>query len=198
MFTPPSAHRDKEKMEKIVKSLGLKLAARDLRHNDSKIHLQAICNQWLPISKAVLCILANLKISFQFPHKSFSVIDNVCINIASVYSAFNLQYDVSFSHTAQNIRNNRFLLYPFITPRSSKMIADKMHCLGEYTPIKFRNTTTLTVQTTSHIISISIQRLHCLVYRAEFNHPYTLLFFSALKKSKNVYDFGGSNIITNN
>ena len=97
MFTPPSAHRDKEKMEKIVKSLGLKLAARDLRHNDSKIHLQAICNQWLPISKAVLCILANLKISFQFPHESFSFINNACINIANVYGALTVQYDISFS-----------------------------------------------------------------------------------------------------
>ncbi|XP_071508602.1 elongation factor-like GTPase 1 [Diadema antillarum] len=49
--------KDKEKMEKIVKSLGLKVASRDLRHNDPKIHLQAICHQWLPVSSAVLSMV---------------------------------------------------------------------------------------------------------------------------------------------
>ncbi|XP_030832575.1 elongation factor-like GTPase 1 [Strongylocentrotus purpuratus] len=51
--------KDKEKMEKIVKSLGLKLTPRDLRHNDTKICLQAICNQWLPVSKAVLSMICS-------------------------------------------------------------------------------------------------------------------------------------------
>nr|XP_054756574.1 elongation factor-like GTPase 1 [Lytechinus pictus] len=49
--------KDKEKMEKIVKSLGLKLAPRDLRHNDTRICLKAICTQWLPLSKAVLSMV---------------------------------------------------------------------------------------------------------------------------------------------
>ncbi|KAG8145089.1 putative Elongation factor Tu GTP-binding domain-containing protein, partial [Naja naja] len=54
-FSP--LHRDKEKIEKIISSLGLKIAARELRHTDPKVQLNAICSQWLPISDAVLCIL---------------------------------------------------------------------------------------------------------------------------------------------
>lgn len=50
-------HRDKEKVEKMVTSLGLKVMARDLRHSDPKVLLSAICSQWLPLSQAVLCIL---------------------------------------------------------------------------------------------------------------------------------------------
>lgn len=50
-------YRDKEKIEKIVTSLGLKIGARESRHADPKVHLNAICSQWLPISDAVLCIL---------------------------------------------------------------------------------------------------------------------------------------------
>ena len=41
-------------MEKIVKSLNLKIPVRDMRHNDSRVQLQAICSQWLALSKAVL------------------------------------------------------------------------------------------------------------------------------------------------
>ena len=41
-------------MEKIVKSLNLKISARDSRQSDSKAHLQAIFHQWLPLSKTVL------------------------------------------------------------------------------------------------------------------------------------------------
>uniref|UniRef100_A0A8B9FKQ6 Elongation factor-like GTPase 1 n=1 Tax=Amazona collaria TaxID=241587 RepID=A0A8B9FKQ6_9PSIT len=48
--------RDKEKIEKIVTSLGLKIGARESRHADPKVHLNAICSQWLPISDA--CVLA--------------------------------------------------------------------------------------------------------------------------------------------
>lgn len=50
-------YRDKEKIEKIVTSLGLKIGARESRHTDPKVQLNAICSQWLPISDAVLCIL---------------------------------------------------------------------------------------------------------------------------------------------
>ena len=55
-------YRDKDKMLKIIDSLNLKIAARDLRHNDPKVHLQAICGQWLPLSEAVLCILFNFSL----------------------------------------------------------------------------------------------------------------------------------------
>lgn len=58
--------RDKEKVEKIVSSLGLKVMTRDLSHSDPKVLLSAICRQWLPVSSAVLCILC--------PTSYFSVI----------------------------------------------------------------------------------------------------------------------------
>uniref|UniRef100_A0A8C2YVW1 Elongation factor-like 1 n=1 Tax=Cyclopterus lumpus TaxID=8103 RepID=A0A8C2YVW1_CYCLU len=49
--------RDKEKVEKVVTSLGVKLLARDLRHSDPKVLLSAICSQWLPVSQAVLLMV---------------------------------------------------------------------------------------------------------------------------------------------
>ncbi|KAJ8398303.1 hypothetical protein AAFF_G00428730 [Aldrovandia affinis] len=49
--------RDKEKVEKMVASLGLKVAARDARHSDPKVLLNAICSQWLPVSNAVLTMV---------------------------------------------------------------------------------------------------------------------------------------------
>ncbi|KAG8575512.1 hypothetical protein GDO81_009586 [Engystomops pustulosus] len=49
--------REKEKIDKIVSSLGLKIAARESRHSDPKVHVNAICNQWLPISQAVLSMV---------------------------------------------------------------------------------------------------------------------------------------------
>uniref|UniRef100_A0AAR2JCJ4 Elongation factor-like 1 n=1 Tax=Pygocentrus nattereri TaxID=42514 RepID=A0AAR2JCJ4_PYGNA len=49
--------RDKEKVEKIVASLGLTVMARDLRHSDPKVLLSAICSQWLPVSQAVLSMV---------------------------------------------------------------------------------------------------------------------------------------------
>lgn len=57
-------YRDKEKIEKIVTSLGLRIGARESRHADPKVHLNAICSQWLPISDAVLCILKKDRIFF--------------------------------------------------------------------------------------------------------------------------------------
>ncbi|XP_014340293.1 elongation factor-like GTPase 1 [Latimeria chalumnae] len=51
--------RDKEKTEKIVKSLGLKISARDSHHTDPKVHLNAICSQWLPVSQAVLSMVCS-------------------------------------------------------------------------------------------------------------------------------------------
>uniref|UniRef100_A0A8P4KLD2 Elongation factor like GTPase 1 n=1 Tax=Dicentrarchus labrax TaxID=13489 RepID=A0A8P4KLD2_DICLA len=49
--------RDKEKVEKVVTSLGVKVMARDSRHSDPKVLLSAICSQWLPVSQAVLWLL---------------------------------------------------------------------------------------------------------------------------------------------
>lgn len=49
--------REKDKIDKMVQSLGLKISPRESRHTDPKVHVNAICNQWLPISQAVLCIL---------------------------------------------------------------------------------------------------------------------------------------------
>lgn len=46
--------RDKVLIDKIVKSLNLTISPRDAGHKDSKIHLQSIIGQWLPLSKAVL------------------------------------------------------------------------------------------------------------------------------------------------
>lgn len=51
--------RDKEKIDKIVSSLGLKIGARESRHTDPKVQLNAICSQWLPISEAVLSMVCN-------------------------------------------------------------------------------------------------------------------------------------------
>ncbi|KAG8516396.1 Elongation factor-like GTPase 1 [Galemys pyrenaicus] len=46
--------RDKDKVDRIVAALGLKLGAREARHSDPRVQLGAICSQWLPVSRAVL------------------------------------------------------------------------------------------------------------------------------------------------
>lgn len=45
--------RDTDMIDKIVKSLKLKIQTRDSRQ-DARVHLQAITSQWLPLSNAVL------------------------------------------------------------------------------------------------------------------------------------------------
>ncbi|KAJ1546301.1 Cytoplasmic GTPase/eEF2-like protein (ribosomal biogenesis), partial [Cladochytrium tenue] len=45
---------DREKVEKIVKALNLKILPRDLKAKDSKLLLQAIMSQWLPLADTVL------------------------------------------------------------------------------------------------------------------------------------------------
>lgn len=45
---------DKEKVPLICEKLGIKLTTRDLRHTDSRIQLQALMMQWLPLSNTVL------------------------------------------------------------------------------------------------------------------------------------------------
>ncbi|XP_057305551.1 elongation factor-like GTPase 1 isoform X1 [Hydractinia symbiolongicarpus] len=47
-------NRDKEKIDKIVASLKLKISARDSKYTDYRIHLHAILRQWLPLSDALL------------------------------------------------------------------------------------------------------------------------------------------------
>ncbi|CAJ1048662.1 elongation factor-like GTPase 1 [Xyrichtys novacula] len=49
--------RDKEKVERVVKSLGITVMARDSRHSDPKVLLSAICTQWLPVSPSVLSMV---------------------------------------------------------------------------------------------------------------------------------------------
>nr|XP_020021200.1 elongation factor-like GTPase 1 isoform X2 [Castor canadensis] len=51
--------KDKEKVDKIVTSLGLKLGAREARHSDPKVQISAICSQWLPVSHAVLAMVCH-------------------------------------------------------------------------------------------------------------------------------------------
>ncbi|XP_041980466.1 elongation factor-like GTPase 1 [Aricia agestis] len=45
---------DKEKVPVICEKLGIKLTTRDLRHSDSRIQLQSLMMQWLPLSNVVL------------------------------------------------------------------------------------------------------------------------------------------------
>lgn len=49
--------RDKARIEKIVNSMKLKISARDSRHTDSRVHLFAVCSQWLPLAGAVLSMV---------------------------------------------------------------------------------------------------------------------------------------------
>ncbi|XP_037020118.2 elongation factor-like GTPase 1 [Artibeus jamaicensis] len=49
--------RDKEKVDKIVTSLGLKIGAREARHSDPRVQINAVCSQWLPVSHAVLAMV---------------------------------------------------------------------------------------------------------------------------------------------
>jgi hypothetical protein len=55
--------QEKDKLQKIAESLNIKLTVRDLRHTDSKVQLQAVCGQWLPLAKAVLGKLWDLGLS---------------------------------------------------------------------------------------------------------------------------------------
>ena len=49
--------RDREKVEKIVASLNLKVSNRDLRSTDPKQQLTAIFSQWLPMAPALLTMV---------------------------------------------------------------------------------------------------------------------------------------------
>ncbi|KAL1139273.1 hypothetical protein AAG570_006259 [Ranatra chinensis] len=52
--------KDKEKLSKIVESLGIKVTSRDLRHTDSKVQLHSVCSQWLPLANSVLDMVCNI------------------------------------------------------------------------------------------------------------------------------------------
>lgn len=47
-------NRDKEKIDKIVESLKLKISVRDSKQTDVRVHLQAIMRQWLSLSTSLL------------------------------------------------------------------------------------------------------------------------------------------------
>uniref|UniRef100_A0A2R9BYX1 Elongation factor-like GTPase 1 n=1 Tax=Pan paniscus TaxID=9597 RepID=A0A2R9BYX1_PANPA len=49
--------KDKDKIDKIVTSLGLKIGAWEARHSDPKVQINAICSLWLPISHAALAMV---------------------------------------------------------------------------------------------------------------------------------------------
>ena len=51
--------RDKTLIEKITSSLNLKILPRDARA-DPRVHLQAICGQWLPLADAALDMVREL------------------------------------------------------------------------------------------------------------------------------------------
>ncbi|KAL3866062.1 hypothetical protein ACJMK2_043403 [Sinanodonta woodiana] len=59
VYNAVMVRKDKEMIEKIIKSLDLKISARDSRHSDSRVQLQAIISQWLPVSSAVLSIVVD-------------------------------------------------------------------------------------------------------------------------------------------
>ena len=46
--------KDKTKMAKILKTLALKVSARDYQHPDPKVYLRALFGQWLPLARSIL------------------------------------------------------------------------------------------------------------------------------------------------
>ncbi|OQV14692.1 Elongation [Hypsibius exemplaris] len=50
---------DKDLTFKITEALGLKIHARETKQADPKLHLFAICSQWLPLGKAVLDVVCD-------------------------------------------------------------------------------------------------------------------------------------------
>lgn len=76
--------RDKERSEKIVKSLNITVPSRDVRliSTDPKSYLRSICSQWLPLANAVLCILPNI----------FTISDSFSINILCCLGRLNKKH----------------------------------------------------------------------------------------------------------
>ncbi|TPX33405.1 hypothetical protein SmJEL517_g03689 [Synchytrium microbalum] len=55
-----SSSSDRERVEKIVRTLNLKILARDMKSKDSKYLLQTILGQWLPLSTSILLAVVEL------------------------------------------------------------------------------------------------------------------------------------------
>jgi len=49
-----AVRRDKEKLEKMLATLNVKVSPRDLRSTDVKVQLQAVCSNWLPMASSIL------------------------------------------------------------------------------------------------------------------------------------------------
>lgn len=54
VYETVAMRNEKEKVPVICEKLGIKLTTRDLRHTDSRVQLQSLMVQWLPLSDTVL------------------------------------------------------------------------------------------------------------------------------------------------
>lgn len=54
VYETVAMRNEKEKVPLICEKLGIKLTTRDLRHTDSRVQLQSLMVQWLPLSSTVL------------------------------------------------------------------------------------------------------------------------------------------------
>lgn len=54
VYETVAIRNEKEKVPLICEKLGIKLTTRDLRHTDSRVQLQSLMVQWLPLSETVL------------------------------------------------------------------------------------------------------------------------------------------------
>lgn len=54
VYETVAMRNEKEKVPVICEKLGIKLTTRDLRHTDSRVQLQSLMVQWLPLSSTVL------------------------------------------------------------------------------------------------------------------------------------------------
>lgn len=54
LYDTIAIRKDKEKLETMVTKLGIKLTSRDLKHRDTKVQLQAVLSQWLPLALVTL------------------------------------------------------------------------------------------------------------------------------------------------
>ncbi len=49
--------RDKERLQKIIDALGIKVSPRDLRSTDAKLQVSAVLSQWLPLAPSLLSMV---------------------------------------------------------------------------------------------------------------------------------------------
>ena len=104
-------HRDKIKTEQIVKSLNLKIAARDSRHTDSRVHLKALFDQWLPLSSSLLAMVID---------KLPSPVDVVSERVEKLMCSGLRTFD-SLPEKTQTLKDGAFLSgIGGVTTRSSK------------------------------------------------------------------------------